>query len=150
MESDSNDSADLIEADDRGASVKSKTPGKWVDFGIAVVVWGVVEYVLVKVVPVFADVYDQFGGKLPWGTRVVLCFSRFPGLMAVPVILAGLVAFQLWRVRCLPAPSPEDSRRRWDSLVVLTVILLGGLVILFGAFACYLPVVRIAEQINSR
>ncbi len=120
------------------------------DFVLALVVWGVVESAVVMAVPAYAEVYEQFGGKLPISIRGVICFSRFPWSMAVPFVLAGLVVFQLWRVRCLPTSAPDDSPRRWDDKVIFAVILTGAALFVYGTWVLSVPLIGIGEIISNK
>jgi type II secretory pathway component PulF len=138
------------DVDGRGNAVKIRASVKWIDFGLAIIAWGVVEGVLVKLVPVFTDAYDQFGGKLPAPTRFVIRSGGVLDSILIPMVLAGIVAFQLLRIRVLSLPLPGDTNRPWDSKVMSVVILLGALIFLFVAVALYLPIYWIGEVINSR
>jgi type IV pilus assembly protein PilC len=57
---------------------------------------GVVTFLMVVVVPMFKDVYDKFGAKLPFATQVMMGISQiivhnaFASLMITIAILAGL------------------------------------------------------------
>jgi hypothetical protein len=126
--------------------MKLKRIDKWIDFSIAFVVWGVVEFVMVKVVSVFADIFTQFGGKLPAPTRIILRFNGLPGSMVIPVMLAGLVVFQVWRMVSIPPPLPGEQPMPWDSKFVLAVILFGVFAFLFAVVSLYLPVVFMSEE----
>jgi hypothetical protein len=120
---------------------------KWIDFCVAVTVWAVVEFVLVRMVPVFAEIFTQFGGRLPAPTRFVVLLNGFPGSLIVPILLACLVVFQFWRTIYMPPPMPGDSRLPWDRKVVLALILLGVFTFIFAVVSLYLPLFTIGEEI---
>jgi len=44
---------------------------------VIVIASGIVSFLLVKVVPVFAEIFDEFGGKLPAPTQFLVDFSDF-------------------------------------------------------------------------
>jgi type II secretory pathway component PulF len=128
--------------------MKSRLVYKWIDFGIAVAVWGVVEFVLVTVGPAFADIYSQFGGELLAPTRFFLWLNGFPGAALIPTILAGLVVFQFWRTIFLPPPLPGSVKWPWDSRVVLAVILLGAFTFLFAVVSLYAPIFTLGNDLR--
>lgn len=77
---------------------------------VLVVAFGVVTFLLVAVVPRFADFFAQFNAPLPWPTRLVLSASglvrRWFWLLAVLTIAVAL-AFARWR-------RSERGRVAWD------------------------------------
>jgi fatty acid desaturase len=149
MEQASNGSASSTGTNQQNSPAKARLLGKWIDFYVAVTVWGIVGVVMLKLVPICADIFDQFGGKLPEPTRLLFGFSEFSGSTAVPLVLAGLVAFQVWRVRELPLSSAEDAHRPGDSMVVRAIILLGLWVLLFAAVSLYLPTFVIGDWVSG-
>ncbi len=125
---------------------------KWIDFGIAVVVWGVVRFTMLRAVPLFADVFKHFGGRLPACTRLVVRVSDSLVSTRIPfaaVALAGLVLFQVWRIVSVPPPLPGNQPVPWDSRIVQAIILLGVLVFLFVVVSIYMPVLASGETVSS-
>lgn len=62
-------------------------------------------FVLIKVVPTFADVFASFGAQLPWPTAIVVHLSHFfqgfsnpLGLLGV-VVLSVLIVLPLWKLK---------------------------------------------------
>ena len=131
-----------------GASA-NRLLAKWIDFGLAVIVWGGVEFVVVKVLPVFADIFAQFGGRIPLGTRLALHFNTLPGMLVVPVLLAALLLFQFWRTIQMPPPVPGDYRMAWDHKIVFAVILLGAITFAAILISLYLPVFTLGDQVGG-
>jgi type IV pilus assembly protein PilC len=50
---------------------------------------------LLFVVPIFEDMFDNFGAQLPLPTRILVMLSKSMGVVA-PVLLVVIVAFALW------------------------------------------------------
>ena len=131
------------------AASSNRLLAKWVDFSFAIIVWGVVEFVAVKVVPVFADIFKQFGGRLPPGTRLALFFNTLPGMLVVPVLMTGLVLFQVLRTVLVPPPLPGDYRVAWDHKVMFAVILFGVITFVALLVSLYLPIFTLGDQIGG-
>jgi type IV pilus assembly protein PilC len=57
----------------------------------------VIIFLMIYVIPVFAEMFDGFGGTLPASTRLVMNMSHFTRtyiLDAVPVVIAGIYCFK--------------------------------------------------------
>jgi type IV pilus assembly protein PilC len=70
----------------------------------------VVAIIVLRVVPEFAEFYNQFGEELPLSTRVIVAFSTFAGTYFFLMVLAVVVAtagFWAWLKR-------PGNRRRFD------------------------------------
>jgi type IV pilus assembly protein PilC len=61
----------------------------------------VVIFLLIKVIPTFAEVFKSFGAELPLPTRVILAVSNFltspQALILVAFIVGVFIAFNVWR-----------------------------------------------------
>jgi type IV pilus assembly protein PilC len=57
---------------------------------ISLVALGVVLFLMLFVIPQFANLFQQFGQELPWITRVVIDTSSFLGNNALNILAAGL------------------------------------------------------------
>ena len=145
MEPISNDGSELTGTERQIDSVKRRFLSKWVDFTFAVIVWGVVEYMLVWLIPAFYYIYDQLV-SLTAQMRFVVWIHGVAGLFVVPALLVIMALFQFWRIRLLPLGSREDAGSSWDSKVMLVVILLGAVVFLFLAVALWTPMRRLPGQ----
>ncbi len=63
---------------ERRQALKRKVRGALIyPIAVVVIATGIVSFLLVYVVPVFADVYADFGGKLPWPTQFLLSAGDF-------------------------------------------------------------------------
>ncbi len=149
MESVSNATAARAGDKPGGGQSNCRRLAKWMDFAIAAAFWAAVEFVLLKVVPVFADIFRQFGGKLPAPTRWTVFLSGFPGVLLVPLLLAFLAVFQFWRTVCMPPPLPGDTRLPWDRKVVLALIVLGAFTFLFAVVSLYMPITTLGDQMAN-
>lgn len=151
MESESNGKVKSNRVEHPGDSMGARPLDKWMDFVTAFIVWGVVEYVVVKVVPAAARIYDQFGQTLPVLTRGIIGLDGFPSLFPASVMLAGLVAFQIWRIG-FPSPLRQSQEGvPWDSRAMQIITLLGALAFLLLAVGLWLPVEPgIGVQINNK
>ena len=139
MEPVSNDGTDLTGTERQVNPLKWRLLSKWLDFTLAVGVWGFVEYMLVWLIPAFNDVYNQFGGNLPDLTTLVIALRKVLGLFVVPGVLAGLVLFQFWRTRRVASFVAKDTKGTWDNRVMLAAVLFGTAVFLFLAIAIRMP-----------
>lgn len=74
------------------ATIKSAMTYPVVVFFIAILA---VVGMLLFIVPVFEDMFDGLGGKLPWATQLLVTLS---GLMRIvgPVLVVAVVAFSFW------------------------------------------------------
>jgi len=78
---------------------------------VLVVAFCVVTFLLIAVVPKFADFFAQFNAPLPWPTRLVLAVSAFVRRwfwLLAAVAAVGAIAFRRWR-------RSERGLLAWDS-----------------------------------
>lgn len=75
------------------------------------------------VVPMFADVFKRFGGKLPYVTSVIVSFSDWfdRNIYFVLLFPVVLIAFYIWGRK-------KDWFKRWSSLLLLQVPIVGEIV----------------------
>ena len=119
--------------------LKNRLWDKWLDFIIALIVWGTVEFLLLTIVPAVAKVYAQFGGKLPPLTRLIVQFAEYVGSTTSLMMVVGLILFQSTRTHVLPEPSSANSVRSWDDRVMLIIILIGTVLFFVVAFGLWMP-----------
>lgn len=60
--------------------------------GLAVVM---VTFMLIFIVPKFADVFASLNAELPWPTLALVNFSKF-SVVAIPILVVALVIFAVW------------------------------------------------------
>jgi type IV pilus assembly protein PilC len=78
--------------------------------GVIVVAIGITIFLLVKVIPVFEDVYNGFGAKLPAPTQVIINLSHF--LRSYLIFIIPVVVFLVWLwLRYIKTPKGRDF---WD------------------------------------
>jgi len=78
--------------------------------GVIVVAIGITIFLLVKVIPVFEDVYNGFGAKLPAPTQVIINLSHF--LRSYLIFIIPVVVFLVWLwLRFIKTPKGRDF---WD------------------------------------
>ncbi|MEN8183277.1 MAG: type II secretion system F family protein [Myxococcota bacterium] len=107
--------ADALKRKVKGAMVYPTT--------VLVVALGVVALLLVKVIPVFEKMFEDFGGTLPGPTQVVVDISHFMQAYLIYLLMAvalGLVAFFQARRR-------SESFRYNSDAVFLKLPVFGGL-----------------------
>src|SRR6185503_18716492 len=80
---------------------------------VTVVAIGITIFLLVKVVPVFGDIFDGFGAKLPAPTRFLISLSKFVQTWIIPILLlmGGSVYGWLYFIKTKPGREFWDSRR---------------------------------------
>ncbi len=85
--------------------------------------FGAVFFMLKFVVPMFGDVFRQFGGHLPWITEKIISTSEAVQHYFLPFAVVIIASFALlWRVR------KTDRYRRIASGLLLRIPIAGGLV----------------------
>jgi type IV pilus assembly protein PilC len=78
--------------------------------GVIVVAIGITIFLLVKVIPVFEDVYNGFGAKLPAPTEALIQVSHF--LRSYLIFIIPVVVFLVWLwLRWIKTPKGRDF---WD------------------------------------
>jgi type IV pilus assembly protein PilC len=78
--------------------------------GVIVVAIGITIFLLVKVIPVFEDVYKGFGAKLPAPTMAIIYMSHFMQKYLIIIIPAAVFLVWLW-LRYIKTPKGRDF---WD------------------------------------
>jgi type IV pilus assembly protein PilC len=80
---------------------------------VTVVAIGITIFLLVKVIPVFQDVYSGFGAKLPGPTQVLMDISDILRHYLIVVIIAGIALAYAWIYFIKTKPGREfwDGRR---------------------------------------
>src|SRR5215472_13109249 len=70
-------------------------------------------FLLVKVVPVFGEIFDSFGAKLPAPTQALIHLSNFvkSWLILILIVMGGLVYGWLYFIKTKPGREFWDSRR---------------------------------------
>lgn len=79
--------------------------------GVIVVAIGITIFLLVKVIPVFEDVYNGFGAKLPAPTQMIINFSHFLRSYLIFIIPVAVALVWLW-LRYIKTPKGRDF---WDT-----------------------------------
>ena len=80
---------------------------------VTIVAIGITIFLLVKVVPVFAGVFTDFGGELPKPTQMLINVSEFLQnnlLFIAPVVVAGIYAW-MWYIKTPPGRAFYDKHR---------------------------------------
>lgn len=84
---------------------------------------GAVFFMLHFVVPMFNDVFQRFGGKLPWMTQLVISISGLFGRTFIPMlVMLSLIIYLLFRIR------NNLLFRKYSSMLILNIPILGELV----------------------
>jgi type IV pilus assembly protein PilC len=79
--------------------------------GVIVVAIGITIFLLVKVIPVFEDVYNGFGAKLPGPTQALIDLSHF--LRSYLIFIIPIVGVLIWMwFRFIKTPKGRDF---WDT-----------------------------------
>ncbi|HEY1660992.1 MAG TPA: type II secretion system F family protein [Verrucomicrobiae bacterium] len=79
--------------------------------GVIVVAIGITIFLLVKVIPVFEDVYNGFGAKLPAPTQILINMSHFLRSYLIFIIPVVVALIWLW-LRYIKTPKGRDF---WDT-----------------------------------
>ncbi|MGD1085845.1 MAG: type II secretion system F family protein [Verrucomicrobiota bacterium] len=80
---------------------------------VTIVAIGITTFLLVKVVPVFAGIFTDFGGKLPTPTQYLINLSNFmrDHFVLIFVALGGSVGGWLYYIRTPPGRAYWDAKR---------------------------------------
>jgi type IV pilus assembly protein PilC len=81
-----------------------------------------VNVLLIFVIPVFAEMFDGFGSKLPAPTQMLIDFSNFLKSNIIYLILAGFAFFKVFQ-KLIATP----KGRRWKDQVLLKLPVIGEL-----------------------
>lgn len=83
---------------EKARSLKGKVKSAMIyPSAILFVAISVVIFLMIFVIPVFAEMFQDFGGTLPWPTQFVIGLSNFIKsyiLFAIPVLIAGVFVFK--------------------------------------------------------
>jgi type IV pilus assembly protein PilC len=83
---------------EKARSLKGKVKSAMIyPSAIIFVAISVIIFLMIFVIPVFAEMFQDFGGTLPWPTQFVIGLSHFIKsyiLYAIPVLIAGVFAFK--------------------------------------------------------
>jgi type IV pilus assembly protein PilC len=104
---------------------------------VSIVALGVTTFLLVKVVPVFGEIYDSFKGKLPAPTECLIEFSNFvrTWFIAIAAVIGGGVFAWLHYIKT------PGGRWFWDSKRIKLPI--------FGRLAHYICLARFTRTLSS-
>jgi len=113
--------------------VDNATPSRmrWVALVVGVFCAALAALVPTVAVPAFEDVFNSFGGQLPWATRLMIQY--YPLAWALPFLV--VLAFALW---------PTVSRR--TSLALMIGVTSLPLVALFSMWVLYLPIYQLSAS----
>jgi len=80
---------------------------------VTVVAVGITIFLLVKVVPVFGDIFSSFGAKLPAPTQFLISTSNFVKRFLIPIlfVMGGTVYGWLYFIKTKPGRAFWDDRR---------------------------------------
>ncbi len=104
---------------------------------LAIVATGVLAFLLTFFIPRFAVIFDQFGSKLPWLTRMVVAVSGWLlsyGPLILLALIVGAIALRRW-------VATEAGRRAIERMILRTP----GIGILTARFA----LVRFARMLGT-
>lgn len=89
--------ADQLEA---LAKLKRKIRGAMVYPAVVIVfATGIVTFLLTFVIPIFAQMFEQFGSELPAPTKMLIFASntiKYHFLMVLAIVIAAIIGFRLW------------------------------------------------------
>lgn len=109
---------------ERREALKRRVKGALIyPIAVIIIATGIVSFLLVKVVPVFADIFREFGGELPAPTQFLIAagdFMVYNWWMLLAIIGWTIIALKL-------IMKVHAVRRTWDR-VVLKIPLIGDLV----------------------
>lgn len=126
-------------------------PLPWADFFAPLVTWAVVFFTLVQVVPVFEDIFNEFGAILPLPLKFVIHTSHFVQSWWPAVALVGISAlagFTIWRKRKKVARDGQPSLIL-DQVIPVGIIALGIFTFIFIIIALYMAQFRPGDTING-
>ena len=110
---------------ERREALKRRVKGALIyPVAVIIIAASIVSFLLIKVVPVFADIFDQFGGKLPAPTRFLMAagdFMFYKWWMLICVLC--------WTIIGLKVLFKFKTTKRIFDRVILRVPLIGDLVV---------------------
>jgi len=94
---------------------------------VIIIAAGVVGFLLIKVVPTFAEIFTEFGGSLPWPTMFLIDAANFVGNQwwLILAIVGGAMIFMKLFFKIPIVQSAKDR-------IVLKVPLVGSLIVKVG------------------
>jgi type IV pilus assembly protein PilC len=90
---------------------------------VLIIASGIVMFLLIKVVPVFADIFKEFGGELPWPTQFLMSAGDF--MIYNWWMVISIVA---WTVIFMKILFKFHAVRRFRDRIELKIPLIGDLV----------------------
>ncbi len=104
---------------------------------VTIIAIGITIFLLVKVVPVFGDVYKSFGSKLPGPTQALINLSEFVKSYLLYILAAGVGAVYSWFAYI----KTKKGREFWDRTRIKLPI--------FGAIAHKICLARFTRTLAS-
>lgn len=92
---------------------------------------------LIFIVPVFADMFDNLGGDLPFATQILVYLSDILKVAAVPLVI-GIIAFSVWWGK---NKHKEHIRRKYQPLFLKAPV--------FGSLVQKIAVARFSRNFGS-
>jgi type IV pilus assembly protein PilC len=110
---------------ERREALKRKVKGALIyPIAVIIIAASIVSFLLIKVVPVFADIFDQFGGKLPAPTQFLMASGDF--MFYKWWVLVCVIC---WTIIGLKVLFKFKTTKRIFDRVILRVPLIGDLVV---------------------
>jgi hypothetical protein len=108
----------------------------WFATGIVAFTCALLAPILIRVVPIYANMFEGLGVELPWPTRVLLATYYW----LLPIFFVALAVFVVWKEY-----STRELRRRFllTARVFFAALITVGLVV----FVLYLPVLTLASKL---
>ncbi|MFP4379374.1 MAG: type II secretion system F family protein [Candidatus Sumerlaeia bacterium] len=80
---------------------------------------GVIAFLMVYFIPVFKGMFDDFGGSLPFLTRVIVglseSFTKY-GPFTLLIVATAVIVFMRWL-------RSESGRRKWEQIILATPVI---------------------------
>ena len=109
---------------ERREALKRRVKGALIyPIAVIIIASSIVGFLLVKVVPVFADIFREFGGQLPWPTQFLISAGDF-----MVYQWWALLAILAWTVIAIKLIFKAHAVRRVRDRLILKVPLVGDLV----------------------
>ncbi len=110
---------------ERRESLRRRVKGAMIyPVAVVIIASSIVAFLLTRVVPVFADIFKEFGGQLPWPTQFLIScgdFMVYKGIWAIPATIG-------WSIIGLKFFFKIHSVRRVRDRLVLKIPLVGDLI----------------------
>ena len=104
---------------------------------VTIIAIGITVFLLVKVVPVFGDVYKSFGSKLPGPTQMLINLSQFVKAYLLYILAASVGGIYAWFAYI----KTKKGREFWDGIRIKLPI--------FGAIAHKICLARFTRTLAS-